>query len=65
MPTQTIVAEVTRLTATNGADVMMDLILARDSVLDGLCPLEAIAAGDLLRSRTLRLLRAEDGDGFS
>jgi hypothetical protein len=62
---QEIIVEIPRMTATSGAAVMMDFLLARDSVLDGLCPLEAIAAGEEMRARVLRLLRAEAADGFS
>jgi hypothetical protein len=65
MTMQQITTKLIRLTATNGADVMMDFLLAQDFVLDGLCPLEAIAAGDEMRSRVLRMPCAEDGDGFS
>jgi hypothetical protein len=59
MAMQEIIMEITCVTATNGDAVMMDFLLARDSVLDGLCPLEAIAAGEEMRARVLRLLRAE------
>jgi hypothetical protein len=65
MAMQEIIMEITCITATNGDAVMMDFLLARDSVLDGLCPLEAIAAGKEMRARVLRLLRAEAADGFS
>jgi hypothetical protein len=65
MAIQEIIAQLTHLTATNGTDVVMDFLLTRDSVLDGLCPLAAIAAGDERQSRVLRLLPAEDSDGFS
>jgi hypothetical protein len=46
MAMQEIIMEVKSITATNGAAVMMDFRLARDSVLYGLCPLEAIAAAE-------------------
>jgi hypothetical protein len=46
MTMQQITAKLIRLTATNGADVMMDFLLTQDFVLDGLCPIEAIGAGD-------------------
>jgi hypothetical protein len=55
--------EVVRGLADAGPWATLDFLLAPDTVLAGWTPLQALRAGD--RDAVLRLVRAEQGDGFS
>jgi hypothetical protein len=57
------IADVVQGFATAGPWAALDFLLASDTVLEGSTPLQVLESGD--RDRVIRLVRSNQGDGFS